>query len=74
MPLLALPNEVLMEVLHFCTYNDLNALALSSRQLQGCAQQLSNHRIPQMHRLKVSDKALFFSTPLIPSFTTIHHI
>uniref|UniRef100_A0A915EDR1 Uncharacterized protein n=1 Tax=Ditylenchus dipsaci TaxID=166011 RepID=A0A915EDR1_9BILA len=30
--------------------------ALSSRQLQGCAQQLSNHRIPQMHRLKVSDQ------------------
>uniref|UniRef100_A0A915E2G1 F-box domain-containing protein n=1 Tax=Ditylenchus dipsaci TaxID=166011 RepID=A0A915E2G1_9BILA len=74
MPLLALPNEVLMEVLHFCTYNDLNALALSSRQLQGCAQQLSNRRIPQMHRLKVSDQGFILQyssdSPRSRLFTT----
>uniref|UniRef100_A0A915EJF1 F-box domain-containing protein n=1 Tax=Ditylenchus dipsaci TaxID=166011 RepID=A0A915EJF1_9BILA len=54
MPPLGVSNDVLIEIFRFCTYNDLNALALTSRQLQ--AIQLDNAPIARMHCLEVSSQ------------------
>uniref|UniRef100_A0A915DFD2 F-box domain-containing protein n=1 Tax=Ditylenchus dipsaci TaxID=166011 RepID=A0A915DFD2_9BILA len=49
-----MPNEVLMEIYRFCTYNDLNTLALTNSQLQTI--QLDNAPIARMHCLEVSSQ------------------
>uniref|UniRef100_A0A915D9R4 F-box domain-containing protein n=1 Tax=Ditylenchus dipsaci TaxID=166011 RepID=A0A915D9R4_9BILA len=53
MPRLAVPNEVLMEICRFCTYNDLNALALTSRQVQVSSDGFSLHYSPDSPRTRL---------------------